>query len=228
MPTIILESPRCLSPSLGHQQCRPHTSHAAGPSTSQTGTGDTSHSLSLSAVGFLSSDPQVAGGTCSAPSLHAKYPGLPQFLCSQAPCDETCGQPGAVALYPVQGEGGGSDPPTQTRAWGRAAQLLQRWVPASLLPIQGTPWLALPQSVRCRGGLGVGGVKGAWQRLCSGGAWGLTAWYLLGRQGTEAKVAVPTVASPFALYRRVPKCRWCRRAGRCVSRQGMEGGGAGG
>lgn len=124
--------------------------------------GDTSHSLSLGAVGFLSSDPQVAGGTCSAPSLHAKYPGLPQFLCSQAPCDETCGQPGAVALYPVRGTvGGGSDSPTQTRAWGRAAQLLQRWVPASLLPVQGTPWLALPQSVRWEGGAWCWGGEGS-------------------------------------------------------------------
>lgn len=87
--------------------------------------------------------------------------------------------------------------------------------------------LPFPRVCVGRGGLGVGGVKGAWQRLCSGGAWGLTAWYLLGRQGTEAKVAVPTVASPLALYRRVPKCRWCRRTGRCVSRQGMGGVGGG-
>lgn len=73
------------------------------------------------------------------------------------------------------------------------------------------------------GGL-VGGAKGAWQRLCSGGAWGLTAWYLLGRQGTEAKVVVLAPAFPLALYRQAPKCQWCRRAGCCVSRQGMAGG----
>lgn len=85
-----------------------------------------------------------------------------------------------------------------------------------------TPWLALPQSVRWVQGLGgVGGAKAAWQRLCGGRAWGLTAWYLLGRQGTVAKVAVPAPAFPLALYRRALKCRWCRRAGRCVSRQGM-------
>lgn len=51
---------------------------------------------------------------------------------------------------------------------GRAAWLLQRWVPASLLPAQGTPAvprstprLALPQSVHWVGGLGVGGSKGS-------------------------------------------------------------------
>lgn len=138
-----------------------------------------------------------------------------------------------VWWHSTQGEGV-TVAPTQTwcgvQPWGRADQLLQKWVSASLLPTQVTPvvpcstlWVALPQSVHRVQGLGVGGLKGAWQRLCSGGAWGLTAWYLLGRQGTAAKVAVLALASLLALYRQAPKCRWCRREGCCVSRQGMEG-----
>lgn len=64
--------------------------------------------------GSLSSAPQVAGGTCDAPSLQVMYPDLPQFLCSQAPCNDSWVWPGTVALYPVQG--GSSDPDSDTGA----------------------------------------------------------------------------------------------------------------
>lgn len=73
------------------------------------------------------------------------------------------------------------------------------------------------------GGLVWGGEGSVGSACAVGGRGGLTAWYLLGRQGTEAKVAVPAPAFPLALYRRAPKCRWCRQAGRCVSRRGWGG-----
>lgn len=149
--------------------------------------GDPSHSPSLGAVGSLSGDTQVAGGTCNAPSLHVLYPGLPQFLSSQVPCNDSWCQPCVVALYP--GQGGDSGPDMGVGCIPGADQLLQRWVPASLLPTQvtpaipcSTPWVALPQSVWWMQGLGVGGLKGAWQRLCSGGLGGSQpGTYLVGR-----------------------------------------------
>lgn len=161
------------------------------------------------------------------------YPGLPHFLCSQVPCDDSWGRLGAVALYPVQGGGSGPDSDTGAGCSPGAEQpgsCKDGCQPPSCphrvpLLCHAAPH-GLPFPRVCIGweGLVWGGAKGAWQRLCSGGAWRLTAWYLLGRQGTEAKVAVPVPAFPLALYRRAPKCRWCRRAGRCVSRQRMGGG----
>jgi len=85
---------------------------------------------------------------------------------------------------------------------GRAAQLFQRWVPASLLPTQGTPavphstpHLAFPQGVRCGGGGSL-----VWQHLCSGGGLGGSqpGTYLVGRaQRRRWRCRRPLLPSPF-------------------------------